>query len=178
MNDYKALLMDVQRSIRYHDRRQGFYQAILGVSQFIILMFGTATVATFGAKLGEGWPEWVRLAPSVLASALVAAMLVFRFGDKAWLHMDLKRDFIRLEQRLELMRHDHAPEQVSQVQADRLAIEVREPKVLRVLDTICHNDVMRAMGYGKDDLIAVGWFQKMAAPFFDFKQETLHGETT
>lgn len=175
MNEYDILLMDVQRSIRYHDRRQGYYRAVLGWSQFIILLFGTATVASFGAELGKGLPKAVHLLPSVLASILVALTLVFRVSDKAWLHNDLKRDFIKLEQRLELIRPSHTPEQVSEVQAERLGIEAREPKILRVLDTLCDNDVRRSMGYEASELTPVGPVQRFFAQWFDVQQHKLHG---
>ena len=173
MSDYDILLMDVQRSIRYHDRRNGFYQGCLGLFQFIILMMGTATVATFGAEIGSSLPNWVRLLPSVLASAAVSAMLVFRLGDKAWLHFDLKRDFSRLEQRLELIRSSHTQDQVSEIQAERLAIEAREPRVRRVLDTICDNELKWAMGYEKSDLAPIGFWQRWMAQFFDVNEEAL-----
>lgn len=176
MTEYDILLMDVQRSIRYHDRRKGYYQALLGLSQFVILMFGMTTIATFGAEIGGDWPLWVRLLPSVMASTLVAVTLVYRVSDKAWLHHDLKHDFIRLEQRLERIRSSHTPEEVSEIQADRLGIEAREPKVLRVLDTICHNEIMRAMGYEQTELVEIGFIQRLVAHVFDLREHTLHGK--
>ena len=177
MDEFEALVMDIRRSIRYHDRRQGFYQAILGLSQFVILLFGTATIATFGAKIGSSLPEWVRLLPSVLASVLVAITLVFRISDKAWLHLDLKRDFIRLEQKIELIRTSWTPKGVSELQAERLGIEAREPKVLRVLDTLCHNEFLRSMGYDQSQLVEVNVLQRLLAPFFDVREHKLHSGT-
>lgn len=176
MTDYDILLMDVRRSIRYHDRRQGFYQAFLNFYNFVVLVFGMATVATFGAAIGESLPAWVRLLPSMLASVAVAFSMAFRISDKAWLHQDLKRDFIKLEQRLELAPQ-RTPDVVSQIQADRLGIEAREPKVLRVLDTLCHNEILRSMGYDRSELVEVGIVQRFLAPFRDFREHTLHSQT-
>ena len=174
--EFDDLLFDIRRSVRYHDRRQGFYQGVQNLALFLAFLFGTATVATFGAEIGEHLPVWVRLLPALATSVLTGITLVYRVAEKAWLHLDLRREFIGLESRLELGKGRERSDLVARVQADRLAIESREPKVLRVLDTLCYNDVMRATGYKKDDLVEVGPLQRVCAQLFDLREHTLHAK--
>ena len=173
---FDDLLFDIRRSVRYHDRRQGFYQGVQNLALLLAFLFGTATVATFGAAIGKDLPVWVRLLPALATSMLTGIALVYRVAEKAWLHQDLKREFIGLEIRLELSRDEASDELIAHVQADRLAVEAREPKVLRVLDTLCYNDVMRATGSKKKQLIEVGSFQRACAHLFDFREHTLHAK--
>ena len=56
---------------------------------------------------------------------------------------------------------------------ERLAIEAEEPPVLRVLDTLCHNELTRAMGYGQEYQAKVGFFQRLFAQICDVRQDAL-----
>ena len=67
-------------------------------------------------------------------------------------HNDLAREFIALEQ--EAIAPD-ATDRLSQIRNQRLSIEADEPPIYRVLDTICHNEVMRSLGHQDEDLIKV-----------------------
>ena len=53
----------------------------------------------------------------------------------------------------------------------RLDIERQEPPVLRVLDTLCYNELVRAMGYGEQ--VRVGFWQRLFANFFDLADHRL-----
>jgi hypothetical protein len=55
------------------------------------------------------------------------------------------------------------------VKLARLEIEKDELTVLDVLNVICHNEVMKADGYTSSQLAKIGWFQRMAANWFDFR---------
>ena len=170
---YRNLLFDVRRSVRYHDRRQRFYQKVQNFAIFIVLLFSMATVATFGAEVGQELPVWVKLLPAVLTAVLMGLTLVYRIDEKAWLHADLKRRFIELEQHLEQRHATCNGQLIAEVTNKRLEIEVTEPPVLRVLDVLCHNELMRAMGYPRERLVPVGFWQRLFAPFFDFREHLL-----
>lgn len=66
------------------------------------------------------------------------------------------------------------PEDASRWVGERLDIEAEEPPPLRALDSICHNEVMRAMGYPPDQLLRIGRLQRLFSQFFDFREHTIH----
>ena len=108
---------------------------------------------------------------TILFAALVAIFstfdLVFNTAQSARLHQDLARRFIQLEKKC---LNDKSSD-IDDLIAERLDIESDEPPPLRVLDSICHNELLRAMGYGPDegDYVKIGFFQRLFSPFFDFK---------
>ena len=172
--EHHNLLFGVRRSVRYHLRRRAFYERLHAGVLFLALVFGSATIATFGAELGKDWPLWVKLLPAALTSVLSAADLVVGSSRKAWLHSDLARKFFDLEREIERARWQVTEELVIEITDRRLAIEADEPPVLRVLDTLCHNELMRAMGYPRDQEIRVDFVQRLFANFFEFREATLH----
>ena len=174
MNEYDELLFDVRRSVRYHVRRRHHFETIHKFVLFIALVFGSATVAVFADIIGEHWPLWVKSLPAGLVSVLAAFDLVINSTTKAWLHADLARQFIDLERHLELEKDKPHDDLVKEATDQRLQIEATEPRALRVLDTLCYNEMLRAMGYEKKRQIKVTFIQRICAPFFDFHEERLH----
>ena len=159
--------------MRYHVRRRGFYERTHAGVLFLALVFGSATIAAFSAEFGKDWPLWLKLLPAALASVLSAADLIFGSSRKAWLHADLARPFIDLERELARTRGEVAEALIAETADRRLSIEADEPPVLRVLDTLCHNELTRAMGYPRDQQIRVAFWQRLCAPFFDVAEHRL-----
>ena len=48
-----------------------------------------------------------------------------------------------------------------------------EPPVLRVLDSLCYNEQLRAMDYPESEMVIIGWFQRKMAPFIDVHSNQL-----
>jgi hypothetical protein len=48
---------------------------------------------------------------------------------------------------------------------NRLAIEVDEPPILRVLDLLCHNEQARAQGEKQSELYPIRWHERLMAPW-------------
>ena len=46
-DEYWHLLFGVRRSVRYHDRRRGFYESFHTVVVFLSVIGGSATIAAF-----------------------------------------------------------------------------------------------------------------------------------
>ena len=170
---YRGLLFGVRRSVRYHDRRQRFYSGARHATDLMVFVFASATLAAFGAEVAENLPVWVRLLPAVLATVMTGIALAYHVGDKAALHGELKRRFIDLEIRMVAAESSMGDVELDQWTQERLRIEGAEPPVLRVLDTLCHNELARAMGRGPTEQIKVGFFQRRLAPFFDFGEHRL-----
>ena len=54
-----------------------------------------------------------------------------------------------------------------ELEAVRLDIEAREPPVLRVLDTMCHDELLTALGIEDGHRSNLGWWQRWPAQFVD-----------
>jgi hypothetical protein len=80
-------------------------------------------------------------------------------------HTDFMRKYVELEKR---MLGSPSEELLLEVAAARLTIEAEEPPVLHVLNSICHNDMVRAMGYAKKHYLQIGAFQAFVSQLFDF----------
>lgn len=57
--------------------------------------------------------------------------------------------------------------------ARRLLIEADEPPVLRVLDILCHNELLLAMDYPRSELCRVPWWKRLLAPFMNLSDEAI-----
>ena len=92
---FDDLLFGVRRSIRYHSRRQAFFEGVNRWTDFLLLALGSGTVAL----AVQDRPSWIL--GLGLGVALVSSLkLVFAFGVKATQHAQFVRDFTLLEKRL------------------------------------------------------------------------------
>ena len=173
-NGYQDLLFGIRRSVRYHIRRQKFFRNFHRIVLFLSLILSSVTVAALAEAVGANWPLWGKLLPAAIISVLAGIDLVVGSAEKSWQHSDLARQFIKLERRLVSGSADLDEELIRNVEDKRLKIEGAEPPVLRVLDTICHNEMMRAMGHKKDKMIKVTIIQRWCAPFFDLFESQIH----
>ena len=169
MNDsLHDLLFGVRRSVRYHVRRRMFFDRLNLFASAVSVVFGSAAMAALLGELGRGWVA----AAAGVVTVVSAVNLVVGAARMARLHADLARRFIELDKRIVTLGAA-AAEQMPEWQAARLTIEAEEPPVLRVLDTLCHNELMRAMGYPASQWIRVAWHQRLLAQFVDVGDEGL-----
>ena len=173
---YRDLLFSARRSVRYHSRRRQHYEFFHKFVLFLALVLGSVTVAAFANAIGTQWETWEKALPAALVSILAALDLVIGTTSKSWQHAELMRQFIELERELQLRSQEPLDDLVREITGRRLQIEASEPPVLRVLDTICHNEQMRSMGYKLEDEVKVGIFQRMCAPLFDLAEWRLHSD--
>lgn len=162
------LLFSVRRSVRYHARRRMFFDRLNLTANALSVIFGSATMFALLTKAGALW------APSAAAivTTVSAINLVVGSASMARLHADLGRRFVELEMRI-ISRPSVSAEDVSQWTSNRLAIESDEPPVLRILDVLCHNELLRALGYDVKDMVRVRWWQRIAAQFFDVREDLI-----
>ena len=152
------LLFDVRRSIRYHSKRQAFYERLDRLSDFALLLLGSGTVVL----VLQAYPK-LAVAAGFCVAFISGLRHVYSYGLKAGLHARFVRDFTQLEKRL---CSDDSDETVDAVTQERLDLEATEPPVMRVLDTICHNDLLVAMGLDSEDQrVHLSWFQRLTANF-------------
>ena len=169
--DYDDLLFGVRRSIRYHDRRVAFFDRFHRFVLFLTMIAGSAGIVAFIAEFSQAWPQWLKLLPIALISLAAGIDLVVGTADKARLHDRLKARFIALEKTMQLSGETDDVQR--EWKTERLDIESDEPPVLRILDTLCHNEVMRSMGYAKDRFIPVNTVQRLLSPFCDWDADAL-----
>ena len=157
------LLFGVRRSVRYHARRERFFDGAHNLGALAAAVAGSAAVA---ALLGELDPALTTAAVAVTAVA-GACELVFRTARAARLHNDLARDFIALEKELVVAGEDLPAAELRALEAARLDIEAREPPPLRVLDAMCHDELVTALGIEDAERSNLTWWQRRLAPFVD-----------
>lgn len=171
--EYRKLLFGVRRSAWYHERRMGFFEAVHRLVLLAALLLGSVSIAAFTTEFASSWPEWIKLAPAALVSVFTGVDLVFAVVYKARLHDGLRVQFIMLERQMKLNQSKYEEKDVNVWSAERLSIEGQEPKVLRVLDVMCHNDMLRSMGHPKKNWVPLKRQQRWCAHFFDLGADDL-----
>lgn len=145
MNDAQyGLLFDVRRSIRYHDRRFAFFERLHQITAGLTILLAGSVLFDV-AKAGETAPWMIAL--SVVAALLSVWDMVVGYSSKAGLHRDLKLRFSNLE--ISILEGDDSATTWQAHKVERLKIEQNEPPVFRGLDTLCHNELLRAEGVCK-----------------------------
>lgn len=155
------LLFGVRRSIRYHNRRRRFFDGFDKFAKVLSVIGGSAAVAAI-----VGSAHWAAVGLSTLVAITSAISLVVGPAQGARLHAELAKRFAKLEHDIVRSRHPDA-DRLNEFEAERLLIEAEEPPVLRVLDTLCHNELCEAMGYDACHFYKVGWFQALWAHVLD-----------
>ncbi len=164
----KDLLFGVRRSIRYHNRRTRFFDRTHKLSTFLSALGGTATLASVLAKAGPAWTLSCALAVAVFS----VIDLVVGTAQAARLHNDLSKRFFALEKSIISLKAPEA-ENIAELTAQRLDIEADEPPPLKVLDSMCHNELLRAMGYDKSEFVEIKWYQRRFSQLFDLREHII-----
>lgn len=162
------LLFGVRRSIRYHNRRERFFDRLHKFSTFLSALTGTATVASVLAKAGPGWT--VSFAFSVAVFSVID--LVVGTARQARLYNDLARRFFGLEKAI-ITCKDPSEDDIAYFTAQRLDIEADEPPPLKVLDSICHNELLRAMNYDESHYVKIEWYQRWLSNLIDIQEHKI-----
>lgn len=143
---FHNLLFEVRRSVRYHLHRRRFFEGVQDFTIFLSVVMGSSTIATFSDFIGsDAMPLWVKLLPAALATILSSIVLVKGVSRKISLHADFARQFIELQRELEACRSNPTEESLAGITDKLLAIEMSELPILRALDMICYNEVIRSM---------------------------------
>jgi hypothetical protein len=165
------LLFGVCRSIRYHNRRRRFFDNLQRLKTWLTLVFGSTAMATLLAQTSPaGTQPLLPILFTALTSAIAALDLVVASSTRARLHADLARRFFELERTITLTK-DPTEDNIRTWRAERLSIEADEPPILRVLDILCHNELLLAMDYPRSHLCDVPWYKRLLAPFMNLSDE-------
>jgi hypothetical protein len=163
---WSAMLFGIRRSIRYHQRRRAFFDRWDQIGNVVSLIFGSAAI--YGV-LDKDY-HLLALVASALVTICSSVNLVYGSAQRARLHHDLSREFIALERQMVGAPTEDVYQRVAE---GRLDIEADEPPVLLVLDSMCHNELLRAEGYPRDLQAKITWWQRLFAQFFDWREHSI-----
>ena len=137
-----GLLFDVRRSVRYHDRRRGFFDRLHRLTNVLTILMAGSVLYDLG-KTGEtaGW----LVALSALAALLAALDMVVGYSAWATRHHDLKNRFCGLE--IDMLSGDLAPATWQAYAVRPLQIGRDGPPVYRALDLLCRDGLLMAEGF-------------------------------
>lgn len=138
------LLFGIRRSVRYHNHRRRFYEIWNSTTVTIGVLGGSSAATAFLAELPSGW-EWLPALFAGIVAVLSALDLSIGTARRADSHADLSRQFIVLEQKFAHGRSLEDGEH-EEIVRSRLDIEASEPTPLRLLDVMCHFELLRALG--------------------------------
>lgn len=163
-----SLLFGVRRSVRYHMRRQRFFDRLDRATALASLMAGSSTVVALLASAGEGLVLAAAAATAVAgACAAVSCRAVAPAAQRP------RREFTGLERDVVGTAGDLTPERLAELTDRRLAIEAGGPPILRVLDALCHNELLTAVGGSDNQRATITRLQHWLANWTDFRADRL-----
>ena len=136
----------VEKSMRYHQRRRGFYDSLHKIIMFLIIICGSAAFSGFSEYLAAA------------AAAFAAIDLVWGPSHCARDHEMLFRRFSDLA--IDIRTTTQDPESHAKWVTERITIETDEPPIYWALEADCDNEVRRAWGRDKE-LILIGWWARL-----------------
>lgn len=164
-NDQYGLLFDVRRSIRYHDRRRGFFERLHRLTSVLTILMAGSVLYDLG-KTGDT-ASWL-LGLSAIAALLAALDMVVGYSAWATRHQELKARFAALE--IDMLSGNATPATWNEYRLQRLRIERDEPPVYRALDLLCHDELLVAEGHTRakspDQFSDLGLWQRWTSQFW------------
>lgn len=172
---YHDLIFGVRRSIRYHYRRVFFFDRASKIADAFTAITGSATIASVLSTMGPKWTVFFASSAAILS----AINLVFTPSQAARRHNDLLKAFFSLEKDILATSPETITDDVfTSLTAKRLDIEAEEPPPLRVLDCICHNELLKSMGYDRSHEVHITWYQRLASPIIDICDHKIEPKAT
>lgn len=152
LSDRKYQLdFDIEKSLRYHQRRRRHYEFLHRAIMLGIIVAGSAAFADFYA---DG--RWFGLISAVLA----AVDLVYGLSHKARDHQDLHRRFTELAKAIRTT-HQPTDADLDRWTRERLDIESDEPPVFWALEASCFNEVAMSRGHPRSEWVPLKQWQKL-----------------
>ena len=179
MNSYESMfgtLFGVRKSIRYHQRRRAFFEAVHTTAVALQVIAGSSAVtAAMAVAVANGAEprDGVWAAGFAAAAAVLAALdLAFGVSRRATVHVSLAQQFAQLER--EMVPHEHdetvGAETAAGFRQRRLEIEESEPPKLRVIDLLCHNELVTST-YRHDKIYPIPWWKRCVGHVLDLEVE-------
>ena len=170
-NKRYALLFGIRRSVRYHVKRQQFFDRLHSLTSALSIILGSTAVV---ALIKDNW-DYVGIPAAALVTVLSSIDLVVGYSKKARLHERLSGKFIDLEKKIiSVNEAEFSDADLAHCTQDRLNIEAEEPPAKNVLDSICHNEMLRAQGIrDASEYVRITTLQRLLAQFCDYRQNEI-----
>lgn len=154
----------IDASVRYHERRQAFYERSDSLVNALNLIVGSGAVLA----IIQSAPSWVVVVSSAMVAILSLINITMRSSAMASLHAQLKQRYIGLLIRLEKLDEPTISEEpfrdeLRKLREARLLIEGEEPTIFRVVHVMAHNELLMAKGYDDTDMWHVPWYKALSA---------------
>lgn len=145
----RALEFYIERSCRYHSRREAWFDNLHRITMGISLLAGSSAFAAFSSsQISDKY--------GAIASAIVAILtttnLVIGFSHKARDHQMMYRRFKQLAIDL-LDQKISKDDDLTKIERKKLLIESDEPPIYRALDASCFNEVVRSISSDADYIL-------------------------
>lgn len=174
MTAYTAYFNDlfgVRKSVRYHQRRRAFFEWIHTSTSALQIIAGSSAIATWvGDKEGLG------IGLAAVAVVLAALDLVVGTLRRSTAHASLSQRFAQLEREMVPFEHDRQirNEIATGFRQQRLEIEESEPPKMRVIDILCHNELVAGVQtYHHWSSYPVGWARRVVGQFVDIEVDKI-----
>lgn len=170
-DDSYGLLFDVRRSVRYHDKRAAFFERVHRLTNALAILLSGSVLFDL-ARPGD--TPWWMSSLAVTAALLSAADMVMGLNKYGELHRSLQRRFAELERRMIIGSAQGAC--WVEYHSERLSIEMDEPTPYKMLDTLCHNELLRVQGFkrGSENYVSIGWWQRLTCQFWPWSDAFTH----
>lgn len=140
-----ALLFQIEKSMRYHQRRRGFYDLGYRVLMLTIIVSGSLAAVN----------EWKQIG---LGAVIAAISLVWSPAYKARSHEMLFRRFADLS--IEMQSKNGTASNYRKWKNKRIEIEADELPIYYALEADCDNQVRRALGRDRT-LLKIAWWRRL-----------------
>lgn len=166
-----SLAWGVETSVRYHERRQAYYERADAIVNSVNLIAGSGAVLAIAKDAPNPIVVW--LAAVVAVISLVN--LTMRSSHMAAQHAGLKQRFVDLLKRIKRLEPE-APcfkKRLMAIEQRRLSLEMEEPTVYRIVCVLAHNELAFAHDYGDEALWHIPWHKQLTAHFVRWEPTSL-----
>ena len=154
MNSLELLRFDIERSARYHERRQASLEFRHNFTLVLTVVLGSASAAAFLAKT-----DWSYI-PALILTILTTIDLVMGTTGQIRAHANLRQKFLLL--RVECMG-GCADDEIDELERKKALIDAEEPPVHETVNVEAHNDTARAHDVM---LYKIPWWLSIPGRFF------------
>lgn len=157
-DDAFDILFEIEKSLRYHQRRRAFYDGKHKFLMFLVIILGSASAAAAISPESVGGSS-VWLATGIgFATAIAGAVdLVAALSDRARDHEFLYRRFSELMKEIK-RKIDPSAEDLTSWRVRRIEIESDEPPIYWGIEAGCYNEVASAFDRNPAEMVEIsGW---------------------
>lgn len=157
------LAWGVETSVRYHERRQAYYERSDAFVNAVNLIAGSGAVLAIAKNAPSQVVVWL----SAVVAVLSFVNLTMRSSHMAAQHAQLKQRFVDLLKRIKRLDPDaeNFKDSLSKLEQRKLSIEMDEPPIFRLVHILANNELAFANGHGDEQLWHIPLHKRLTANF-------------